>query len=133
MFDKLLEGLASQGAMGVMLGLLIILFVRFFNRTFDAQLERDRAGIQFMQSVLTTLQEIKTSCVSCRSEIISNETTRLGSSENRIITEIRAIGDRVISETRRDNDLSRPRSVPSPLSPRQSHVSVAADFRRKAP
>jgi len=135
MFDKLLEGLASQGAMGVMLGLLLILFVRFFNKTFDAQVERDRATSLFMQNLLATMQDIKASCVACRSEITTAELTRLGAAEERIIAEVRATGERIISETRRDNDLSRPHTLaptPPPV-PRQPYTPVAAGFRRKVP
>jgi hypothetical protein len=132
MFDKLLEGLASQGALGIMLGLLILMFVRFFNRTFDAQVERDRAHSQFMQNILATMQEIKTSCVTCRSDIITSEMTKLGAAEDRIIAEVRSTGERIITETRRDNDLSRPHAVgptPSPV-PRQPYASSVSGFRR---
>jgi len=132
MFDKLLEGLASQGAMGLMLGLLLLMFVRFFNKTFDAQVERDRVHSQFMQNVLATMQEIKTSCVTCRSDIITAEMVKLGAAEDRIIAEVRATGERVVAETRRDNDLSRPHSVnptPPPV-PRQPYAPVASSFRR---
>ena len=59
MTDKLLEGLANQGAMGIVLAILLWLFVRFFNRSFDAQTERDRASADFMRQCLATLQEIK--------------------------------------------------------------------------
>jgi hypothetical protein len=131
MFDELLKGLASQGAMGVMLGLLIIIFVRFFNKTFDAQLERDKSSTQFMQQCLAALQEIKTSCVSCRAEIITSEITKLGVAEDRIIAEVRATGERIISETRRDNDLSRPHTVLTPPpAARQPYAPVASSFRR---
>jgi hypothetical protein len=131
MFDKLLEGLASQGAMGIMLGLLIIIFVRFFNKTFDAQLERDKASSQFMQNCLAALQEIKTSCVSCRAEIITSEITKLGIVEDRIIAEVRATGERIISETRRDNDLSRPHSSPTPPPvARAPYAPVVSSIRR---
>jgi hypothetical protein len=131
MFDKLLEGLANQGAMGLMLGLLILMFVRFFNKTFDAQVERDRAGSQFMQNCLAALQEIKSACVACRSEIITNEITKIGATEERIIAEVRATGDRIIAETRRDNDLSRPHELPPPPPPRQPYAPAPmSSFRR---
>ena len=128
MFDKLLEGLANQGAMGVMLGLLLILFVRFFNKTFDAQVERDRQGSQFMQSLLATLQEIKAACSSCRSEIVASEVTKLGAAEDRIIAEVRSTGDRIIAANQRDNDLSRPHAldVAAPPVARQPYAPVAA-------
>ncbi len=117
MYDELLKGLASQGPMGLMVGLLVLVFVRFFNRTFDAQVERDRANTQFMQNCLGVLQDIKSACTACRTDIISNEMTKLGTTEDRIIAEVRAMGDKIIAETRRDNDLSRPHQVtPPPLS-----------------
>jgi hypothetical protein len=130
MFDKLLEGLASQGALGIMLGLLILLFVRFFNKTFDAQVERDRSQSQFMQNLLATMQEIKTSCVSCRAEIITSEMAKLGAAEDRIIAEVRSTGERIIAETRRDNDLSRPHAVTPPPVPRQPYAPAVSDLRR---
>ena len=135
MFDELLKGLASQGAMGLMLGLLLLLFVRFFNKTFDAQVERDRASSQFMQNCLAALQEIKMSCLACRSEIISSEVARLGVVEDRILAEVRATGDRIIAEARRESDLSRPHLMESspPPAPRQPYPPVAAPFRRSQP
>jgi hypothetical protein len=133
MFDDLLKGLASQGPMGLMVGLLVLVFVRFFNRTFDAQVERDRANTQFMQNCLAVLQEIKTACTACRSDIITSEITRIGSTEDRIIAEVRAAGDRIIAETRRDNDLSRPHQVTPPPMPmetiRQPYPPVVGRIR----
>jgi hypothetical protein len=131
MFDKLLEGLANQGAMGLMLGLLILMFVRFFNKTFDTMVDRDKASYQFMQNCLAALQEIKSACLSCRSEIINSEITKIGSAEDRIIDAVRAAGDRIIAETRRDNDLSRPHELPTSPTPRQPYAPApVSNFRR---
>jgi hypothetical protein len=132
MFDKLLEGLTNQGVMGIMLALLILMFVRFFNKTFDAQVERDRAGFQFMQNVLAILQEIKSSCVACRSEIISSEVAKLGAAEDRIIDAIQDMGKFIVAETRRDNDLSRPHMTPSAPTPTpaQPYATAESNLRR---
>lgn len=124
MFEKLLEGLANQGAMGIVLAILLWLFVRFFNRSFDTQTERDRASADFMRQCLATLQEIKTACLSCRGEIINNENTKLGSAEERILAGVREASKLVIDETRRDNDLSRPHATPLPLT-RQPYPPVS--------
>ena len=125
MVEKLLEGLASQGAMGIVLAILLWLFVRFFNRSFDAQAERDRLTADFMRQCLSTLQEIKAACTSCRNEIMTSENTRVGSLGEKLVLAIQESAKTIISETRRDNDLSRPHSVtPDPVS-RQPYPPVS--------
>ena len=124
MFDKLLDGLANQGAMGALLGVLLLLFVRFFNRTFDAQVERDRASASFMRECLAALTEIKVACMSCRNEIVSIATTRVREAEERIVDAIWNASDKAIAETRRDNDLSRPHPVTPPPAPVQPYPPV---------
>lgn len=124
MTDKLLEGLSNQGAMGIVLAILLWLFVRFFNRSFDAQTARDLASTDFMRQCLATLQEIKAACATCRSEIIASENTRVGGLGEKLVLAIQDATKTIISETRRDNDLSRPRDVtPTPL-PRQPYAPV---------
>ena len=125
MTDKLLEGLANQGAMGIVLAILLWLFVRFFNRSFDAQTERDRLSADFMRQCLATLQEIKTACQTCRNEIISNDTTRVGNLGDKLTASIQEAARTIIAETRRDNDLSRPHSVTPDPVPRQPYPPVS--------
>ena len=128
MIEKLLEGLANQGAMGIVLAILLWLFVRFFNRSFDAQTERDRLSADFMRQCLAILQEIKTACQSCRSDIISSESTKIGAVQEKILEVVRESAKLVINETRRDNDLSRPHQTPAPV-PRQPYAPVSAAGR----
>jgi hypothetical protein len=130
MFDKLLEGLASQGTMGVMLGLLLLMFVRFFNKTFDAQVDRDKANYQFMQNVLAILQEIKSSFAAYRNEIISNSALTLGAAEDKILDAVREIGRFVVDENRRDNNLSRSYAATPPPVPTQPYAPAEPGPRR---
>ena len=130
MTEKLLEGLANQGAMGIVLAILLWLFVRFFNRSFDAQTERDRLAADFMRQCLATLQEIKAACQSCRSEIISHESTTIGAVEEKVLAAVRESAKMVIDETRRDNDLSRPHQTPAPV-PRQPYAPVSGAGRSR--
>jgi hypothetical protein len=130
MFDKLLEGLTNQGALGIMLGLLLLVFVRFFNKTFDAQVDRDKANYQFMQNVLSTLQEIKSSFATLRSEITTAVTGKIGVAEDRILDAVRDIGQFVVNENRRDNDLSRPYAATPPPVPVQPYDPAESRSRR---
>ena len=133
MFDELLKGLANQGAMGTMLALLLLIFVRFFNKTFDAQTERDRAHYQFMQQCLTVLQEIKSSFATFKSEITSSVNARLGDVEERVLDAVRDLGSFVVAENRRDNDLSRPLNVtPGPV-PMQPYAPATEPHLKRAP
>ena len=125
MTEKLLEGLTNQGAMGIVLAILLWLFVRFFNRTFDAQTERDRLSADFMRQCLATLQEIKSACQTCRNEIMSNDNTRVGNLGEKLATAIQEAAKMIITETRRDNDLSRPHSVTPDPVPRQPYPPVS--------
>lgn len=130
MFDMLIEGLAKQGAMGVLLALLMMMFVRFFNKTFDAQVERDRSITQFMQNVLATMQEIKSSCAGCRNEIVSSSLRAVGESEEKVVKAVSDTATHVIGELRRDNDLSRPHSLTPSPTPIQPYPPVEAVSRR---
>jgi hypothetical protein len=132
MFDKLIEGLTNQGALGIMLGLLLLVFVRFFNKTFDAQVDRDKAYYQYMQQTLAALQEIKSSLVNLRSEINASVSAKIGDAEDKIRDAVREIGRFVVDENRRDNDLSRPHSVDAtpPPAPRQPYAPAEASSRR---
>ena len=131
MSEKLLEGLTNQGAMGIVLAILLWLFVRFFNRSFDAQTARDQLAADFMRQCLATMQEIKSACLTCRSEIISNESARVSDLGEKIILAVQAAVTTIIAETRRDNDLSRPHSVtPGPVL-RQPDAPVSGTGRSR--
>lgn len=112
MTEELFKGLANQGAVGALLAILLFMFVRFFNKMFDAQMERDKASSEFMRQCLAAMQEIKISCVTCRSEILSGETAKLGLMEEKILAAVRETKREIIESARRDNDLSRPHQLP---------------------
>lgn len=116
--DKLLEGLTNQGAMGIVLAILLWLFVRFFNRSFDAQTERDRASTEFMRQCLSTLQDIKSACLSCRNEIMTSENNRLSFVGDKIVEAVRESEQKIIQENRREAEISRPfQTSPVPRQP----------------
>ena len=129
MTEKLLEGLSNQGAMGIVLAILLWLFVRFFNRSFDAQTKRDELTADFMRQCLSTLQEIKAACLTCRHEIIASENDRTGDLGEKLVLAIREATTTIISETRRDNELSRPHTVTPGSAPRQPYAPAIGRSR----
>ena len=78
-----------------------------------------------MRQCLATLQEIKSACQTCRNEIMSNDNTRVGNLGEKLATAIQEAAKIIITETRRDNDLSRPHSVTPDPVPRQPYPPVS--------
>ena len=113
--DTILGGLANYGPIGMILLAFLLVFLKLFNRMFDNLLGQQAKSDKFMASCLDALHEIRVNCVQCRNDTVGAFHQGQRESEDRIIAAVNTGNDRIISENRRDNDLSRPHEItPAP-------------------
>ena len=128
--SAVLQGLTNYGPIGIILLFFLLLFLKLFNRMFDNLLGQQAKSDKFMSSCLEALQEIKLNCVQCQNATINAARESRQTSDEKLIATIRAEADRIISDNRRDNDLSRPHeSTPPPTRSTYSLPTVAGRGR----
>ena len=114
--QTILGGLANYGPIGMILLAFLLLFLKLFNRMFDNLLAQQVKSDKFMASCLEALQEIRVNCVQCRNDTVNAAHESQRESLDKIIAALKIEADRIISDNRRDNDLSRPHEITPPPS-----------------
>jgi hypothetical protein len=126
-----LSGLANYGPIGIILLAFLLLFWKAFNQMFDNLLKQQGKFEVFMDRSLAALQEIRVNCVQCSNGMQQTAHETLKKTEEKILQAIDIAADKVIAETRYDNELSRPHST-TPAPVRQPYPPVPGMVRGHA-